>query len=293
MLHERTIRVDNPQLWIPKGNFIQETLGLRAYWNSVRQAAFPQAIIREVFYGSNSLQYYLHIRPTEITKTERIIYIHGGGWQFGNAWMFKNHGLFFAKQGYETFVITHRKIPFTNIYGIRSDIHQAMQTITNNLASANGGIPPLLLGGMSSGANLAALQALDNDNLIGQQQASSFLKGLFLLGAPVQLRGMWPSPPLLFLAGWKRSKRFKHANPYDHLNHPINLPTLLIHGKKDGLVEFSSVTAFAERLKEYNSGLTTFIAVEDGTHLDVARWVYQADPVYHALLDWLNERSNS
>lgn len=274
---------------VPKGIFLYEILRI-PFWLP-KLYTTTRHPMREQWhrYGPHRRQYILEFAPPngQSTKELVIVYIHGGGWQFGSPEMFRANAFRLTQAGYRVFMPSHRRLPFHRINAQRQDVMSIMRTIRTLMDAEGIGHWPILLGGSSSGGHLSALFVFDPSlrNNAGPEIAS--IHGLFLLGAPVHLEMMWHSPPLLLLAGAQNSDSFKMANPYRHLTASVNLPVLILHGQKDGLVEPKSVIAFAEELKELNKAETRLEILPDGNHMDSAVW-FQPDALCHQILfDWL------
>ena len=142
---------------------------------------------------------------------------------------------------------------------------------------------------MSSGGNLAALLALNKQQLLHNGFPIKAIKGLMLLGAPLDLRGMYWSPNLYFYAGWYGTEKFQHANPINYLEKGKRPSILIIHGQKDGLVPYKSMMPFYEKLKQIAPKKYQLITLEKGTHLEAASWTFEDCPFQSQILKWLKE----
>lgn len=274
---------------VPKGNPINEALYLPVWWIRMVQMTRSGMKISKHKYGKHFRQYLCLYEP-ENQKTERrhvIIYIHGGGWQFSRPEAFAPNAREWVKKGYTVFMPTHRRIPFHDYHSLRTDLNLMMKKV-RELMSERGleGIK-IIIGGMSSGANLAALTALDKESLIDLNINPNQIGGLFLLGAPLNLELMRPSPSVYFFAGKMGSPKFKKANPIEYLTEKPNFPILGLHGTKDGFVEYESAVSFYEKLKTIAPELLTFHTLENVTHLETAGWSFLKNGVREKLFNWL------
>lgn len=137
---------------------------------------------------------------------------------------------------------------------------------------------------------MAALAALNQEELNKAGIAPDWFRGLFLLGAPLHLEKMEDTFMLRNFAGPRDQPMFRQASPYCYLDKPLNIPTLIIHGAKDGMVEFEGVREFAGRMKAVNAAETRFVPLPEGSHLDVASWFFREGEVRAAFMKWLNVR---
>ena len=276
---------------VPKGIFLYEGLRL-APW-VFRMETYPSSGYRKKkhAYGSHFRQYVLHFQPEKTDKTRRhvIVYFHGGGWQFGRPEMFRANAQALTALGYHVFMPSHRRIPFFNIEDLREDALNALLKVLEIRQAVGLSEKKIILGGISSGGNLAALMAFDPTILQKKGIGRDIFSALFFLGAPLNLEGMWQSPPLWLLAGKRSGGLFRKASPIDHLQDGEALPTLILHGEKDGLVEYASVQAFYEKMKQSGAKDARLETLLGGVHLDAASWCFENHPSRTILFDWLAE----
>ncbi len=273
---------------VPKGTFFYESIRLLEwYWRLQR---FPKGDfeVAKIPYGDHPRQYILFYKPKKDTQRRHVIlYFHGGGWQFGKPEAFRPNAKVLLEKGYYVFMPSHRRLPSHNITHMRQDMAQITIKVREIMEREGILEKRIITGGISSGGNLVALKIFDQSILQSVGFERSHFAAVFFLGAPLNLSGMWHSPPLRFLTGKRTGERFKLANPFDHLQANEKLPIFIMHGTKDGLVEYRSVLAFYEKLKELGAENVHFEILENGVHLDPASWCYEWHPAYRLMLDWL------
>jgi acetyl esterase/lipase len=276
---------------VPKGFFLHEGLRLPPW--VFRMETFPHGDYHKekYAYGNQFRQYLLYFQPKKNStpKNHVIVYIHGGGWQFGRPEMFRANAKIMTDLGYHVFMPSHRRIPFYNIEDLREDMLSATLKILEIMRAEGLEDKKIILGGISSGGNLAALLAFDRSILEKAGLRQSVFSALFLLGAPLHLEGMWKSPPLRMLAGKRNGGLFRKASPILHVQKGETLPTLILHGIKDGLVEYSSIVAFYEKMKEEQAADIRLMTLPDGNHLDSASWCFENHPSHKIVVNWLAE----
>ncbi|MBK6622722.1 MAG: alpha/beta hydrolase [Saprospirales bacterium] len=261
-----------------------------SHWQNLGLPEDAQFREERIPFGAGSRQYMLHIAPEKPLHGKSILFYHGGGWQFGSPEQFRKYAYVLAQEGYEVFLPSHRKIPFYNYSVIRTDIQSALRTVAARLRDRGGVGEKIVLGGMSSGGNLAALLALDPENREAAELDENQIAGLFVLAAPLDLEQMWNSPPLLAFAGPRSGALFQQANPANFLHAgPIPPPTLIIHGESDAMVEAASARSFYEKFERVHPGRARFILLPNGSHLDVASWAYRENFIRDTILGWLKE----
>lgn len=176
-------------------------------------------------FGSHSRQYMIRIGPEEPVEDKVIFFNHGGGWQFGRPEWFRKYAYVLAREGYQVFLPSHRKVPFFNSIQIRQDMQLALKGVMDWMDRRGGTENRVVIGGMSSGGNLAALLSLDPENRQSAGVKLEQIAGMFLFAAPLNLDAMWHSPSLLAFAGSRKRERYQKANPINFLdNTPPHLP---------------------------------------------------------------------
>lgn len=276
-------------LIVPRGFFIYEVLRLPLW--VFRMESQPKKKVHKVKvkYGKHHRQYLLHYRPKNDEKSHVVIYIHGGGWQFGRPEMFRPNAQTLVEKGYHVFMPTHRRIPVFDITHIREDLVTGLQKIYNIMEEEGLSGKKVLLGGMSSGANLAGLITFDRRLMEDAGWERSRLAGSFLLGPPLNLNGMWNSPPLYVLAGKRSGTKFPLANPIQHLRKNDELPILILHPEKDGLVEYKSVLDFCAKAKAMGYENLEFHTLPGMIHMDAASWCFEEHPSRTIVLNWIEK----
>jgi acetyl esterase/lipase len=276
----------------PKGNNLHEILRLPIFW--IRNLYVPKnnLITRKIKFGKHRQQYFLFYQPKKKIplKKHAIIYFHGGGWIAGTPRMLKAAGQLFADHGYVSVFSSYRKIPFNSYPEMREDITNCLKRLNQYLREENLEINKFIIGGMSAGANLAALLAYDDQELRKINIFPEQIRGIFLAGAPVDLEQMKWSILLYFYAGNKHGIKFRKANPINYLSKSESRPILLIHGNKDGLVPYRNTITFLEKLKSINPSVAKLHYIAGGTHLDTASWSYENNEIRKVILAWLEER---
>ncbi len=280
---------------IPKGTRAHEMVSLPGFWYNLSRVDTGDLKITRLQYGKHGRQYLLRVNPLPGAPRKHavVVYFHGGGWRFGKPEFFLPNAKVLASRGYEVYLPSVRRIPVYNFTHIRNDLAALLKKILAAGQSESGIAPRIILGGMSAGGNLAALTVLDEESRKGTGLSRTDLAGLFLCGAPLNLRQMAPSLMLTGFAGQREGPLFSQANPYDQLTSHERIPVLCIHGEQDGLVEFKSTCSFIQKLKEVNQAPTVFEVVPNGTHLDSCAWAHEDGRLRALLLDWLEQYCNS
>lgn len=280
--------------FLPKGNPVSEGLRLPVFWASTFSITTSHLRVEKHRFGAHRRQYLLYFPagPGVPEKRNTIVYFHGGGWRYGSPEMFKANAKVFIDEGYAVFMPSYRRTPGFGYKHIREDISLGLQKAAQILKEKELLGKKIILGGMSAGGNVAALALYDRNELAKTGLTRESFNGLFLLGAPLDLERMRDTLLLKSFAGEREGRRFRLANPIEHLREDEHIPVIVIHGDKDGMVEYASALSFVEKLMRIDPSLVEFHTMRNGSHLDVASWVYRREGPRQVLLQWLVKRES-
>lgn len=278
-------------IFVPKGFVLYEGMRFPAW--SFKMKRYPDHGLDpdKYHYGQHQRQYLIHYRPENGNshKEHVVVYIHGGGWQFGNPEMFRPNAKVLNTMGYHSFFLSHRRIPKHNILSLRADVAKGMEKVKEIMGAHGLAHQQVILGGVSSGANLAALFYFDRTMLESAGYMSEHIAGLFLMAPPLNLQGMWPSPTLRWLAGKRGGELFQKASPINFINEKEEIPTLIVAPEKDGMVPLKSTQVFIEKAKEVGFEKLEFHVLERMTHMDAASWCFKDHPSHEIVVRWLRQ----
>ncbi len=253
----------------------------------LKNGVFPH---QKYAFGKHRKQYLCWFEPSKVTKDHIIIFYHGGGWTFGKPEVFSDRAKLFAEKGYEVIMPAHRKLPFNSYPEIREDLVLTLKKVYEIMQAKGLLHKKIILGGMSSGGNLAALLLLDHSLLENTGFTPAHFASAFLCGAPVNLAGMTDSFLLANYAGKRDSIHFKKASPINFLPASFSKRMLLVHGTADGLVNYHGTANFVEKLTKVSTVPIDFYTIPNGSHLKAVSWAYEDNAVRHKILGWLNEQ---
>ena len=273
---------------IPKGTNLHEILRLPYYNYKAQTARKDEMQMEKHSFGSHRRQYLMLFLPKDgrVKQEQVIVYFHGGGWTFGHPMMFRCNAQFFVDRGYAVVMPTHRRLPFFRSADMQKDIGQALQKTMSVLTSKGLEHKKLILGGLSSGGNLAGLLAYNKNIWSSSKISRDHLAGVMLFASPLDFSSMAFSPVIWRLAGNRNSDFYKKANPLTYVERGDEKPVLLIHGTKDGLVNYKSSNSFIEKRGTHS---LVFHTIKNGTHLDAGFWVFEEGDTRKVLLKWLEE----
>jgi len=272
-------------LMVPKKTLLHELIHLPLFWlNHVKSGR--KIKYSKHAYGSHRKQYLLDCRPTIINSNNElsIVYIHGGGWRFGKPEHFLSNARFLNELGFRVFMLSHRKAPRYKYPAQREDMNLAIKAVSDLIE----GEPKIILGGMSSGANLIAHLLYDRQQLEAIGLSTEIFKAAFFCGGPLNIAVMKPSRVLLDFSDNPKTETFQKANPFNYIQAKENIPVLFIQGTHDGMVPYRASRTFYDQLKLVNAN-TDFFTIDNGTHLDACSWPFRADIVSEKLVAFLSE----
>ena len=243
---------------------------------------------QKLAYGVHRQQYLCYFKTVNIDASKPlVVFYHGGSWLVGKPEMFTNRAQVFVEQGYPVVMPAHRKLPFHRYYAMREDMILVLQSVKKLLIDK--GVPnkKIVLAGMSSGGNLAALSFFDASIAAEAGFNTDQIVAGFFCGAPLNLAGMPDSIILRGYADEKHTTMFQQASPITFLSATSpSKPVLVVHGAEDGLVAYSSILAFKERLRAITSTDLTFCTLPNGSHIDSVRWAGQDGEARQIILEW-------
>ncbi|MBI1223777.1 MAG: alpha/beta hydrolase fold domain-containing protein [Bacteroidetes bacterium] len=276
-------------LLVPPGNFLYEGLRLPFWLLKLKRLERPEPKAVKYQYGNHFRQYLLHFKSLADAPEKKhvVIYIHGSGWQHGRPEMFKANAQWLAGMGHHAFFLSHRRIPQCDIRELREDMGLAIKEVVEIMEAKGLSHKKILLCGNSAGGHLAALAMFDRRLLAEVRLSPDLFSALALFAAPLDLRVMWSSPPLLMLTRMKKPEIFELGNPILYLNSEVKIPTLLIHGEKDGIVECQNTIVFEEKLRSMGTKKLQFETLENGMHLDSASWCIPGHTCSLIFENWL------
>ena len=280
-------------LLVPKGYLVYE--GLRFPKWSYRMKRYPSNGLqpKKHEYGNHKRQYLIHYHPNPIKeeRTEVVVYIHGGGWQFGNPEMFRPNANILDEKNYHSFFLSHRRVPTYNVLDMKQDIVQGMKRVKELMDEMGLLDEKIILGGVSSGANLAALFYFDDSLRQEAGLTKDHFAGLMLLAAPLNIGNMWPSPTVRFLAGSRSGEMFLAASPINYIDGSEDLPILIVHPEKDGMVPLKGTLSFVDKAKQLGFSQLEFHVLPEMTHMDAASWCFKEHICHDIVMEWLERIS--
>lgn len=248
-------------------------------------------ITERIQYGPHSRQYLLYFQPAADIPLQNkwVVFFHGGGWHLGWPGMFPHLIDFFAGNGYHLLLPAYRLCPRFAFPAMRADVQAVLETALRLMRRDTGQGRPLIAGGMSAGATLAAHLAFDDTIWKSAGHDQRLLAGFLSCGGPLDLNHM-PDTFVVrrFAGGRPGTSAFQAANPV-HLIEDLPAvcpPAFFVHGTHDRIVPYRSARNFCERYAA--CGPVQWHRLEGGEHIDAIRWIDDDKETGAELLEWLD-----
>ncbi len=196
-------------------------------------------------------------RPAQVGKYPAIVVLYGGGWQNGNSSLHADFCRYMAARGYTVFAIAYRHAPRYQFPAQLEDVRAALTFIEQHATEYETDITRIALLGHSAGGHLAMLSAYQPDALPVRAVVNYY--------GPFNLTQGYKNPPKpdplnvraileAFLGGSpdERPEQYANASPINYVTRPL-LPTLLVHGSRDHIVQVRFARQMYQQLHSVGS----------------------------------------
>jgi len=224
------------------------------------------------------------VLPVTEKRYPLVMWIHGGGWSFGDRCRETALGVRFAERGVGFAAINHRlssgawKDPGLSITGVKHPEHikdcaRAFAWLCSNIESYGADPNCIFVGGYSSGGHLATLLALDPRYLKELNISSSSIKAVIAVGGTYDLVkyhaflvneiGKDRADAHLKTVFGPTRELWQDASPTSYLQN-CNVPMLAIAEKDKGLRQY--MEDFRQAAEKADINFIKFLVAEDRSH---------------------------
>lgn len=179
-----------------------------------------------------------------------LFWIHGGGWQSGDKTSVKTKPEWFLKKGFVMVSINHRLLPDVPMDVLIGDVAKAFGWVRKHIATHGGDPNRVLVGGHSSGAQLAAIICTDDRYLKAEGATFDCLIGC----VPVD-GDTYDIPAIIEVAETRRRVHHQPQATFGHREKFGNDPAKHL--------DFSAVTHVAK-----GKGIPPFLILFNAAHPD-------------------------
>jgi acetyl esterase/lipase len=197
-----------------------------------------------VRYGPHPRQYMMVFEPVAPVRRAAVFFLHGGGWQSLRPEYFEAIGRFFARRGYAACLPAYRLAPRHKHPAQLNDAVAAYAEFLRRLSDSGLSDVPIVVGGNSAGAHIAAFLALDPR--LCASEGHDRIRGLLSMAGPLRWDLPYPSAIKPLMRGLIRKVRaWPEADPFLLLQQPQMRWLLELQGAWDPLVRPQAAMDFA------------------------------------------------
>jgi len=244
--------------------------------------------------------------PPNAKNLPVVFWIHGGGWQTGDKANVQEKPAWFTQKGFVFVSINHRLLADVDMGTLIRDVAKAFCWMHQHIAEHGGDPSRVLVGGHSSGAQLAALICTDDRYLKEQGVAFSSLIGCLPVDGDT-----YDVPAIIETAETRRRVHHEPQSKYGHRekfgNDPAkhidfsavthvaegkDIPPFLILYVSDHPDNAAQARRLAAVLKEAGVPATLFAGKETNHNKINALIGTEGDAATQALADFINKITN-
>lgn len=220
--------------------------------------------ISDISFGTEDWQ-TLDVYPQPVSNklAPVMVFIHGGGWHWGN----KNEYYFIAdafyKLGYTVVVPNYTKYPQGRFPDFIYDGAKALAWAKQNINKYNGNPKQIFLSGHSAGAHTGALLVSDDQYLQSVGMIKSDIKAFIGIAGPYNFTPVWPQYIETF--GPENFEAMKASTHIDGSEPPM----LLLHAKGDEAVGLFNFNTLLNDLKTHNVLVKSHLYEQDINHISI------------------------
>jgi acetyl esterase/lipase len=216
-----------------------------------------------------------------------FVFIHGGGWEWGDKAEFRDALPRIARIGYVCASVDYRRAPACQFPAQLDDVRSAITFLCKNAAKYHLDPDRVALFGGSAGGHLALLAGFTAANDVPGQRIraiASFAGPTDLPHLYVKVKGRDLVSDLLGTTD-RQARIASDASPITHVRRDVP-PVITIHGEKDELVPISQAMSLHHALEA--AGATQELLVVPGGGHDATRWTEaERNRTHKAVFDFL------
>lgn len=253
------------------------------------------------------------ILPITENRFPLLMWIHGGGWSFGDRSLETALGVRFAERGIGFAAINHRLSSGSWMdrkhlrKGVKHPEHikdcaRALAWLRINVRSYGSDPNCIFVGGYSSGAHLATLLAADSRYLNDLNITTGAISAVIAVGGAYDLvkyheflvdkKGKDFADAHLKTVFGPNDRFWEDASPTNYLQN-CNVPMLVIAERDEGLRQY--LKDFRQAAKKANIDFIRFLVAEDRSHKESPGMMSQKceDPIRDAIIRFIQDRSKA
>jgi acetyl esterase/lipase len=244
---------------------------------------------QRIAYDAHSHQYALLFFPANLDRWQRTaLFFIPGSWRKGNPHTFRYIGYFFARLGFPTILSGYRPAPAYKFPTQLEDACRSLEAGLKLMQKKGLSIDNLILGGHSTGAQLASLLAYDQRESTRRYLSQADIAGLLLISAPLNFSLCQAGNIFRLIAEYVHDRAgLELADPIRHVQGDEDFSVLCIHGQKDPMLDLQNALTFAAQVKP---GLSRVHIAMGAHHSDLHHLYWNEEhPVATSIRSWLRD----
>lgn len=253
------------------------------------EVTFVQDIVYYDGAGFNPKKHILDIyMPQGRTHAPVLMFVHGGGWTFGDKSLYAFLGRTFAREGFTTVVISYRLTPEVAHPGHIEDVARAFAWVYKNISKYGGNPEQIFVTGHSAGGHLTALLALDESYLEGHGLSTGLIRGALPLSGGYNLNTL-PGFNAVFTDD---PQKRRGASPVAHVDDK-QPPFLIIYAENDYRTADTQALELLNLLKQHSTE-AALLKIPAKDHITIITSVGQVgDPTTEAIVTFIRARTSN
>jgi acetyl esterase/lipase len=201
-----------------------------------------------------------------------VMFVHGGGWNWGNKNLYAGIGEVFASNGIGFVICNYRLSPAVQHPAHVQDVARAFAWTCENIAKYGGDVSKLFLCGHSAGGHLVSLLATDPEYLKAEKHAPTEIKGVVSISGVYKI---YASEQVFQIPFGKNEEVCRNASPITHVagKHP---PFLIAYADQDYPHLDEMAKDMFDALKKVNSPCDLLLC-KRRTHLSIITSIIDSD----------------
>ncbi|ABG38808.1 esterase/lipase/thioesterase family protein [Paraglaciecola sp. T6c] len=235
-----------------------------AIFNNTLKLIDPITVNHDIAFGDEPWQ-TLDVYPSDNSHPVApvIVFIHGGGWNWGNKSMYYFVAHAFVARGYTVVIPDYIKYPEGHFPQFIEDGAKTLAWVKENISRYNGNPQQIYLAGHSAGAHTGALLMTDKHYLTDVGITVGDISGFAGIAGPYAFTP--DSPEYIATFGEENFHTMKATSHVDGDEPPM----LLLHAMGDNAVGEFNQQQLAQALRDANRPVQTRLYGEEINHINI------------------------
>ena len=232
--------------------------------------------------------------PDSKSPVPVLMFIHGGGWKFGDRWQYPLLGRQMAKRGFAFAAISYRLSPGVKHPEHIKDCARAFAWLYRNVAKYGGDPQQMFVMGHSAGGHLTALLALDSKWIEAQGVPAGSIRGAIPISGVLEVPDPGKEPKSsrnMFQNAFGQNKALRReANPINHIK-GSDVPLLVITELFDPGLLRPWMYAFRKEARRQGRKDIQYMNAARGHISIIVLMIRRCDPVQERVVDFIRRHA--